>query len=318
MTRKVAIIGCGHVGATVAHNIIQDGLADELTLIDINADKVAADALDFRDAMANLDYHTELHVNDYAQLADCEVIISALGDIEIQKIKLDRFSEVAFTSTQVKIVAGKIKASGFHGILLVISNPCDIQTMIYQQLSGLPAAHVMGTGTLLDSARMQRAVGEALHVDPRSVSGYNLGEHGNSQFTAWSTVRVLGQAITDLAAENETIDLTAIDHEARIGGYHVMLGKHYTNYAIAAATTRLLNAVLSDAKRELPVSNYKPEYDCYLSYPAIVGKNGVERALNLPLMEAEQVKLQQSADFIKARYDAIMRGDLETASASSN
>lgn len=318
MTRKVAIIGCGHVGATVAHNLILNGRVDDLTLIDINEDKVKADELDFRDAMANLDYHTNLHVNDYSQLKDCEIIVSAIGDIEIQKIKLDRFAEVAFTSTQVKIVAQQIKDSGFNGVLIDISNPCDIQTMIYQKLTGLPAAQVMGTGTLLDSARMQRAVGEALHIDPRGVRGYNLGEHGNSQFTAWSTVKVLGNPIEALAADNDDIDLDAIDHEARIGGYHVMLGKHYTNYAIAAATTRLINAVLSDAHSQLPVSNYRAEYDCYLSYPAIVGRRGVVQAVNLPLTDEEQKKLAQSADFIKGRYDAIMRGDLATASASSN
>lgn len=317
MSRKVAIIGCGHVGSTVAHSIIMGGHVDDLVLIDTRVDKVKADALDFADAMANLDEHTNVYVNDYDQLTDCEVIISAIGDIEIQKVKLDRFAEVPFTSAQVKIVAQKIKDSGFNGILIDISNPCDIQTMIYQHITGLPKEHVMGTGTLLDSARMKRAVAQALHIDARAVTGYNLGEHGNSQFTPWSAVRVLGRPIQQVATDRG-LDLDAIDKEARIGGYHVMMGKHYTNYAIAAACTRLLNAVLSDAHAELPVSNYRPEFDCYLSYPVIVGRDGILDTTHLNLTEEEQTKLSQSAHFIKERYDAILAGDMEAASASSN
>jgi L-lactate dehydrogenase len=310
MTRKVGIIGVGHVGAAVAHQIIITGATDNLVLIDIDTKKVEADALDFEDAMANLPSHTNITVNDYAELADADVIISAVGNIGIQKIKLDRFAEVGFTSNAVKHVAGKIKASGFNGILIVISNPCDIQTMIYQQLTGLPQNHVMGTGTLLDSARMQRAVAACLDIDPRSVTGYNLGEHGNSQFTAWSTVRVLGQPIQALA-EQRGLNLYDLDNEARIGGYHVMIGKHYTNYAIAAATTRLLNAVLSDAHTEMPVSNYRPEFDCYVSYPVIVGRNGVLTSTQLDLSADEQTKLAQSANFIKTRFTDIMQLPLE-------
>lgn len=305
MTRKVAIIGVGHVGAAIAHQIVITGAVDDLVLIDINEQKVNADALDFADAMANLPHHTNIYVNDWSQLADTEVIISAVGNIGLQKIKIDRFIEVEYTSTAVKHVAAQIKETGFNGKLIVISNPCDIQTMIYQQITGLPKEHVMGTGTLLDSARMMRAVAQELELDPRSVTGYNLGEHGNSQFTAWSTVRVLGEPITAIA-DKRGISLDAIDHEARIGGYHVMEGKHYTNFAIAAATTRLLNVVLSDARTEMPVSNYREEYDCYLSYPVVVGRNGILGSTSLELTPDELTKLAASAKFIKDRFTDVM------------
>jgi len=179
MSRKIAVIGMGHVGSTAAHYIIANGFADDLVLIDTNTDKVTADALDFEDAMPNLPYHTNLIINDYTALKDADVIISAVGNIKLQDSpKNDRFLELPFTSTQVKDVALKIKASGFDGILIAITNPVDVITSIYQAVTGLPKKHVIGTGTLLDSARMKRAVATALHIDSRSVAGYNLGEHG--------------------------------------------------------------------------------------------------------------------------------------------
>ncbi|WP_414690666.1 lactate/malate family dehydrogenase, partial [Oenococcus oeni] len=178
------------------------GLADDLVLIDTNESKVKADALDFEDAMANLPYHTNIFVNDYAELKDTDVIISALGNIKLQdNANDDRFAEFPFTSKAVVDVAKKIKASNFNGKIIAITNPVDVITSIYQQITGLPKKHVLGTGTLLDSARMKRSVAKRLKIDPRSVVGYNLGEHGNSQFTAWSTVRVLGKKISEIAVD---------------------------------------------------------------------------------------------------------------------
>lgn len=225
MTRKIAVIGMGNVGATAAHYIVACGFADDLVLIDTREEKVQADATDFEDAMANLPYHTNITVNDYSQLKDTDVIISALGNIKLQDNKNDdRFAELPFTSKAVKSVAQKIKDSGFNGIIVDISNPVDVITSMYQEITGLPKKHVIGTGTLLDSSRMKRAVAKELGIDPRSVSGYNLGEHGNSQFTAWSTVRVLGHPITEIASQRN-LDLNKLDKAAREGGFSVFHGK---------------------------------------------------------------------------------------------
>jgi len=302
MSRKIAVIGMGHVGSTAAHYIIANGFADDLVLIDTNTDKVTADALDFEDAMPNLPYHTNLIINDYTALKDADVIISAVGNIKLQDSpKNDRFLELPFTSTQVKDVALKIKASGFDGILIAITNPVDVITSIYQAVTGLPKKHVIGTGTLLDSARMKRAVATALHIDSRSVAGYNLGEHGNSQFTAWSTVRVLGQPITTLAAQRD-LDLDQLDAESRQGGFRVFHGKKYTSYGVATAAVRLANTVLNNALTELPVSNFREEYGVYLSYPAIVGRDGIVEQVQLDLTPEELQKLQVSADYIKTKF----------------
>ncbi len=306
MSRKLGIIGIGHVGSTVAHQVVATGLADDLVLIDTNEAKVTADALDFEDAMANLPYHTNVYVNDYAELKDADVIISALGKIDLQENKNDdRFAELPFTSKQVVEVAKKIKESGFHGILVAITNPVDVITSIYQQVTGLPKNHVLGTGTLLDSSRMKRSVAKKLKIDPRSVVGYNLGEHGNSQFTAWSTVRVLGKSIAEIASKNH-LDLDAINDEAKYGGFTVFRGKKYTNYGIASAAVRLYSAIVSDAETELPVSNYRAEYGSYLSYPAIVGRDGILEQLQLDLTKEELEKLQVSANFIKDKYAESM------------
>ncbi|AVK62749.1 L-lactate dehydrogenase [Lactobacillus sp. CBA3606] len=302
MSRKIAIIGMGHVGSTAAHYIVANGFADDLVLIDPNTGKVEADALDFKDAMSNLPTHTNLIVNDYAALKDADVIISALGNIKLQDNPTDdRFAELPFTSQQVKAVATKIKASGFNGIIVAITNPVDVTTSIYQAVTGLPKAHVIGTGTLLDSARMKRAVADRLHLDPRSVTGYNLGEHGNSQFTAWSTVRVFDQPITTLAADRG-LDLAELDTEARRGGFTIFHGKKYTSYGVATAAVRLTNIILNDALTELPVSNYRDEYGVYLSYPAIVGRNGIVEQVQLDLTPEELQKLQVSADYIKTKF----------------
>lgn len=166
---------------------------------------------------------------------------------------------------------------------------------------------MIGTGTLLDTARLRKAVGQALDVDPRSVTGYALGEHGNSQFAAWSQVRVLGQNITDLAAVNDDLNLDSLAEATKAGGYTVFHGKLYTNFGIAAAALRLVTAILNDANIELPCSNFREEYGTYCGYPAILGKGGVVKQLQLNLTDDEKKKLAESANYIKTRFDDTVK-----------
>ena len=300
MSRKVAIIGMGNVGAAVAHGLIAQGAFDDYVLIDTNEAKVKADALDFQDAAANLNHHANITVNSYEALADADVIISALGNIKLQdNPNADRFAELPFTSKEVIEVSKKIKEVGFKGILIAITNPVDVVTSLYQHYTGLPKERVIGTGTLLDTARMKRAVGVRFGVDPRSVYGYNLGEHGNSQFTAWSQVRVKGKPISKLTSEDV---LEEIATEAMRGGHTVFYGKKYTSYGIASAAIRLALAVISDAHEELPVTNYFAPLDTYLSYPALVGRSGIIEQLQLTLTEEEEAKLARSAQFIQDKF----------------
>lgn len=300
MSRKVGIIGMGHVGSTVAHGLIVQGAFDDYVLIDIDEKKVTADAVDFTDAAANLNQHANIIVNDYEALADADIVISALGNITLQdNPNADRFAELPFTAKEVPVVAEKLKSVGFKGIIIAISNPVDVVTSLYQHYSGLPKERVIGTGTLLDTARMKRAVSERFGIDARSVYGYNLGEHGNSQFTAWSQVRIKGQPISKFASSEE---LEVISYEAIIGGHTVFYGKKYTSYGIASAAIRLALAVVSDSHEELPVSNYYEPLDTYLSYPAIVGRHGIVEQVILSLPKEEEEKLANSADFIKRKF----------------
>ena len=299
MSNKIGIIGDGHVGSTVAQQLILTGLVDDLVMIDVNEAKVRADQLDFQDAMANLKHHTTITINDYSALKDADIVISAFGNIELEAGG-ERFAELNYNRERIGDIAESIKKSGFNGILLAITNPVDAITNMYQELTGLPRKHVIGTGTLLDTARMKRAVGELMNVDPRSVEGFNLGEHGNSQFTAWSTVKVLEKPITEVAKAKH-LKLEDLNDEIKFGGQTVYKGKQYTNYGISAAVTRLVETIQSDAHTEMPVSNYQEKYGTYLSYPAIVGRDGIIQTVELTLTDEEEKKLQASAATIKEK-----------------
>ncbi|BDR59587.1 lactate/malate family dehydrogenase [Xylocopilactobacillus apicola] len=303
MARTVGIMGMGNVGSTVAHIIVAQGLADTLILYDRNQDKVNADTLDFQDAASLLSTHTTVINGQISDMKDCDIIISAIGRIDLIKVgNVDRFVELRSNAPGVSDLSKELKDSGFHGILLVITNPNDVITGLYHKHTGFATNKVLGTGTYLDTSRLKRHVGEALGVDPRSVSGYILGEHGDSQFAAWSTVRVEGRPFTEIAKE-KGIDLDQLEKDTRFGGGEVHAGKGYTNYAVATAATSLVQIIFSDAKSEAICSHYNEDFKGYISSPAIIGKNGVERVLELPLTDEENKNLLKSAQTIKEKSE---------------
>ncbi|MDR3189641.1 MAG: L-lactate dehydrogenase [Lactobacillaceae bacterium] len=304
MTRKIGIIGVGHVGAAIAHALVVEGVADELVLIDTNEQKLTAEVVDLQDAAANLgSNHTKI-LQGYEQLADADVVFSTIGNVAASLELGDRNAEVKINGKMVATVGTSIKEAGFKGTLIVISNPVDAIASLYQKYIGLPSQRVIGTGTLLDSARMKRIVGELFGVDPRSVSGYVLGEHGDAQLTAWSTVRVHNQPIIELAKQRG-LDLVALEQSVRTGGMVVGFGKGFTSYGIATAGIRLAKAVLSDAHEELVVSSYSATYDLFISYPAIVGRAGIVELLDLNLLPEELAKFAKSAASIRTNITAI-------------
>ncbi|HFH9837601.1 TPA: L-lactate dehydrogenase [Streptococcus suis] len=307
MARKIGIIGLGHVGATLLHDLVAHSTFDTYVLIDKNEKKVAADVLDMQDRIANSGQEATFIINDYVALSDADIVVSSLGNIQLQgNASKSRFAELPFTSQEIKQVSENLKQSGFSGVLIVITNPVDIITQLYQEYTGFPKERVIGTGTLLDTARMQRAVGQQFSVSPTSISGYNLGEHGNSQFTAWSQVRVGQTPITDLLSTEE---LAQLAEEARMGGHTVFFGKGYTNFGIAAAAKRLIEAVLGNSRVVLPVSHYYAASNVYLGYPAVIGQAGIERTLELNLTENERTLLEQSAKAIRERLEVARLGD---------
>ncbi|HFI0273743.1 TPA: L-lactate dehydrogenase [Streptococcus suis] len=312
MARKIGIIGLGHVGATLLHDLVAGNLFDDYVLIDKNEEKLAADILDMEDRVANTGQSATFIANDYSALSDADIIVSSLGKISLQANATNsRFAELPFTSQEVKEVSSKLVASGFSGILIVITNPVDVISQLYQTYTGFPRERVIGTGTLLDTARMKRAVGRRFGLSPIAISGYNLGEHGNSQFTAWSQVVVAGQPIQALLPKKE---LDQLAEESRMGGHTVFFGKGYTNFAIAAAAKRLVEAVLGNSRAVLPVSHYQQEYGVYLGYPAVIGRAGIVDRVRLDLTQEECDLLAASAKQISSRVEIAQTGDWDSLS----
>ncbi|BAQ56955.1 lactate/malate family dehydrogenase [Lactobacillus acetotolerans] len=302
--RKIGIIGLGHVGATVAYTLFTHGIADELVLIDKNDDKVTAEYNDLRDALAVNNYYVQIKMQDWDALKDADVIVTAFGDVSETVKATDRFAEFKSNAKKAKKVGHKIKKSGFKGVLLNISDPCDAITAILQKSSDLKKNRVFGTGTYLGTARMQRIIGEKLGQNPVNVEGFVLGENGSTQFVAWSTVRVNNKIALQLFNED---DQKKISDKPNENSFAVAKGKGYTCYAIATCAVRLIQAVFSDARLYASVSAYDPEYKTYIGYPAIIGSDGIEQLVELKLTEDEHNKLTASANKIKKHLKELKK-----------
>ena len=201
--RNVAVIGMGHVGATVAFTLFTHGIVDNLYLLDKNQAKAEAEYNDLRDTLARNDYHVNVFLGDYSDLKDVDIIVTSFGNIAATVKTGDRFGEFEINAKNAKEVGAKIKESGFNGILINISNPCDAISTILQETTGLSRKQVFGTGTFLDTARMQRIVGEELNEDPRNVAGFVLGEHGASQFTACQLSQLMASLLKSCSQKNK-------------------------------------------------------------------------------------------------------------------
>lgn len=301
--RAVGIIGLGHVGVTTAYTMVTKGLADTLILIDQNVDRATAEQLDLADAQGGLSTYTKLLVNDYAALETANVVIFAAGDISQVGAGGNRNGETVSTKAAIDDVAPKLKASGFAGVLIDISNPCDVAVNYWQQKLGWPKHRILGTGTGLDTYRMRRAVAEALHVNVADVRGYNLGEHGASQFTAWSTVYVNSTPISAFAG----LDHDQLAEASREGGFAIFKSKHYTNYGIATIACDMANAVLSDARRVFVCACWDDVQQISIGHLATVGATGIIDNPPLTLPADEQAKYLASADTIKHNLATMLR-----------
>ncbi|EUJ30137.1 L-2-hydroxyisocaproate dehydrogenase [Listeria grayi] len=300
--RKLGIIGVGHVGAEVAFSVVTQGICDEIVLIDKNQEKAESEAIELRDMASLTAFHTTIHTQDYHELRTADVIVIAVGQSDL--LHEDRMEELKATSKIIKEIVPKIVASGFKGIIINITNPCDVITMMIQAESDFPKDRVFGTGTSLDTARMKRVVGEALAINPKSVDGYVLGEHGESQFIAWSTVNVAGTAIQSLP-EAKDFDLPALKDSVRGGGWKILLGKGWTNFGIATIAAKLTAAVFNDARQVFPLSVYDEALDVYIGKPALLGKEGIIHSVAMHLKESETAALEASAQVISAAYQTV-------------
>ena len=298
---KIGIIGLGHVGATLAYSLVVEGIVDELILIDQDEQLALSQSFDLLDAQVFLSRKTAISIQDYQALEDASIVVLCAGQISALGADGDRFKELEITSSIVEEVAPKIKKSGFKGILLSITNPCDVIVTYLQQLTGFPENRVIGTGTMLDTARMKQAVAKNLAIDSGNIGGYVYGEHGDSQFVAWSTVTVGNRP---LLKWDQGVDLHKLDDDVRDGGWKSFAGKGFTNYGIASCATNLIRFILEDSKTVVSVSVYDEVFGIYYGRPALIGKEGVEKVMECSLNELEQESLVRSIAIIN---DGVMK-----------
>lgn len=302
---KVGLIGMGHVGAHVAYSLIIQGIVDELVLVDKNEAKVNSEFQDLLDALPHMPHRTRVSIGDYPDLKDCDVIVNSVGQIELLMESHDRSSELKSTVPTVRAVAKDIKDSGFQGVLLNVSNPCDVTTREMAKVMGFPKGRVFGTGTGLDSARLLIQIVRKVNVDPSSIQAFMLGEHGNSMFAAWSCATVNGISIEQMAKQDEAwaFDRDEVEQLARQGGWVTFSWKHATEFSIATTTARMVRAILHDEDILMPASaELEGEYgqnDIFVGVPCIIGKNGVERVVEFPLSDEELAKLNDSCNAIR-------------------
>lgn len=302
--RKVAIIGCGFVGATSAFALMQRGLFSEMVLVDVNRDRAEGEALDIAHGMP-LAKPMRIYAGDYSDIADAAIIIVTAG--ANQKPGETRLDLVKKNTAIFKGIMSEIAKLNYQGILLVVANPVDILTYVAIKYSGIPAKRVIGSGTVLDTARLKYLLAEHLEVDSRSVHAFIVGEHGDSEFATWSCANVSEVPLLDFCDmrghHNHEEAMQEIEDSVRNSAYEIIKRKQATYYGIAMAVERICEAIIRDEKSVLSVSSMID--DCYgvadvaLSMPAVVGMEGVETLVPIRLNESEQEKLKKSAEVLK-------------------
>ncbi|MBC7522755.1 MAG: L-lactate dehydrogenase [Sandarakinorhabdus sp.] len=303
---RVVIIGAGHVGSTSAYALMLRGLFSEIVLIDPDAALAKAEAADLADANV-LARPARIWAGSHADAAGAAIaVITAGAETHGDENRLG----VASRSVGiVKACVLALAAAGFAGVIIVAANPVDLMTLVAARHAGLPAGRVIGTGTLLDSCRLQHIIAARFDVAPMAVAGLVIGEHGDSSVAAFSTVRVGGLPLESWAPATTETDKAALAARVRQRGYDIVGGKGFTSFAIASAIVRICEAVLRDEKIVLPVScSLSGEFgiaDLCLSLPCIVGAAGIERVLVPDLDAAELAGLAQSAAILRAALDAL-------------
>lgn len=304
--RKAAIVGMGNVGASIAFALMQKDLYSEMVLIDVNAAKAEGEAMDLSDG---LPYVGSMRITSgtYADAGDASLIIITAG--AAQKPGETRLDLVKKNTRIMKSVIDEIKKTGFEGILLIVANPVDILTRQAQILSGYPESRVIGSGTVLDTARLKDEISQHLAVDARNVHTMIIGEHGDSEVPIWSITNIAGVPLTEFCelrgfTHDHQAAMNELYENVRDSAYKIIERKGSTYYGIAMAVARIASCIVKDEHSVLPVSvALHGEYgieDVHLSIPAIVGHEGVEKVLTIKLDDKELAQLRASADALKA------------------
>lgn len=303
-SRKVAVIGCGFVGSSSAFALMQSGLFSEMVLIDADTKRAEGEAMDISHGIS-FARPMQIYAGNYDDITDAAIIVITAG--ANQKPDETRLDLIKKNAAIMKSIVGEIKKRDFGGILLIVSNPVDILTLIALKESGYPSNRVIGSGTVLDTGRFKYLLGEHLDVDSRSVHAFIIGEHGDSELAAWSNARIGGLKVNDFCELrghfNHEQSMKKIFENVRNSAYEIIERKNATYYGIAMAVKRICEAIVRNEKSILPVSSLMTgEYglnDVVLSIPAVVDETGVQKVIPIELNDEELTKLKDSANILK-------------------
>lgn len=284
---KIAIIGAGIVGSTTAYALILKKLTAEIILVDINETRCHGEILDLSDAIS-FNGTALVRAGTAHDAAQADIIIIAAG--KAQKPGDTRRDLLETNKAIIADIFTAIKPINSQAIVIMVTNPLDPLTLLAQSLSGLPYNQVFGTGTFLDALRLHGIIAQKINIAPKSINAYILGEHGDSQFVAWSSAEIAGIPIADYQGI-EKKDLEQFAQQVKDKAYDIIACKGSTSFGIATCIATMCEAIIFNQKIIIPLSTYIKEHKIYLSMPAVLGENGIEDILTIPLNDNEQQKL---------------------------
>lgn len=308
-SKKVAIVGVGMVGMSFAYAMLNQNICDELCLIDINKERAEGEAMDLSHGLPFAPSSMKIYSGDYTDCTDMDMIVICAG---VPQLEGETRRDLLQKNYKVfKTIVKPIVENGFNGVFLVASNPVDVMTKAVLDLSGFPPQRVIGSGTSLDTARLRYMIGDYFKVNPRNVHAYVMGEHGDSEFVAWSSAMLSVLPIKELDSHTDKImgELDEIAVNVRDSAYKIIKAKKATYYGIGMVLARLTRAILNDENSIFTVSAYLGgEYGqsgLYIGVPALINRNGIRKILEIPLDESEKKKFADSAAIIKEMLDEI-------------
>ncbi|WP_245805764.1 L-lactate dehydrogenase [Bacillus alkalicellulosilyticus] len=307
---RVALIGNGFVGSSYAFALLNQPIADELVIIDLNKEKAEGDAMDLNHGLPFAPSTTRIWSGDYADCEHADIVVICAG--ANQKPGETRLDLVEKNTKIFKAIVEQVMASGFDGIFIVATNPVDILTYATWKFSGLPKERVIGSGTILDTARFRYLLGQYFHIDTRNVHAYIIGEHGDTELPVWSHADIGGRPVHDLIQKNDkwsAEDLDDIFVNVRDAAYDIIERKGATYYGIAMGLVRLTRAIFHDENSILTVSvHLNGEYendDVYIGVPAVVNRQGIRQVVELNLNDKEKEQFNHSVNVLKETMSSL-------------
>ena len=302
--KKIVIIGCGNVGLEFLKKICLIDIALDISLIDLDEEKIVGEILDLEHSLVYRNNNINLKLGTYNDCNDADIVVITAGVPQSTKNRLDDLEKA---NEIIVDITNNLRNTSFNGICLVACNPLDVITELVAHYTDYPYNKVIGTGTMLDTARLKSLISKKIDVKPNDINVYVLGEHGNSEFIAWSNANIGLENLSQFLSLEEKEEL---EDETRHMGGTIVKHKGYTSDGVAACLLELTLTILKDLKKVYPVSNYNTTYDVYISTPCIIGKNGIEKVINLKLTDEEEEKLEESSEVISNALDKILPKEL--------